>query len=127
LWLATGCNSGTAASTPESKKFGYVFLNCHLTGNAPAGSFLLGRPWRPNAKTVFLNCKLDPIVGAGGWSNWGNAANEKTAYYAEYKCYGDGAANTKRVPWAHQLSDEEASQYTLKNIFGDWEVISKSL
>jgi pectinesterase len=46
----------TAASTPEGKKFGYVFLNCKLTGDAPAGSFMLGRPWRPFAKVVYLNC-----------------------------------------------------------------------
>jgi pectinesterase len=63
-------------------------------------------------------------VGAEGWSNWGNAANEKTAYYAEYKSYGEGAATGKRVSWSHQLSDEEASQYTLKNIFGDWEPVN---
>ncbi len=30
---------------------------------------------------------------------------------------GDAA---KRFPWSHQLTDEEAGQYTLKNIFGDW-------
>ena len=111
----------TAASTPENKKFGYVFLNCHLTGDAPAGAFLLGRPWRPYAKTVFLKCKLDSIVAAEGWSNWGKAANEKTACYAEYKNYGEGAAIEKRVPWSYQLTDEEASQYTLNNILGDWE------
>jgi pectinesterase len=76
------------ASTPEGKKFGYVFMNCSVTGNAPADSFLLGRPWRPFAKTVFLNCKLDKQVRPEGWSNWSNPLNEKTAYYAEYKNYG---------------------------------------
>jgi len=111
----------TAASTPENKKFGYVFLNCRLTGSAPSGSFLLGRPWRPFAKTVYINCKMDNIVNPLGWDNWGNTANEKTAFYAEYKSTGEGASNTKRLPWSHQLTDEEASQYTLKNILGDWE------
>ncbi|MCU7547795.1 pectinesterase family protein [Chitinophagaceae bacterium LB-8] len=111
----------TAASTPENKKFGYVFLNCHLTGNAPEASFLLGRPWRPYAKTVFINCRLDKIVRAEGWSNWSNAANEKTAFYAEYKTFGDGAAAGDRATWSHQLTDSEANLYTLKNIFGDWE------
>ncbi|MBD0367212.1 MAG: pectin esterase, partial [Flavisolibacter sp.] len=110
----------TAASTPEHKKFGYIFLNCHITGDAPAASFYLGRPWRPYAKTVFIDCRMDNIVRPEGWNNWDNPANEKTAYYAEYKNYGEGAAINKRVPWSHQLTNEEAKQYTLQNIFGDW-------
>lgn len=115
-------NSGyyTAASTPEGKKFGYVFLNCKLTGNAPNGSFLLGRPWRPFAKVVFLNCFLDQQVRAEGWDNWGKVENEKTTFYAEYKSYGPGAASDKRVGWSHQLSAQDASQYTISNILGDW-------
>jgi len=116
----------TAASTPEGKKFGYVFMNCNVTGNAPADSFLLGRPWRPFAKTVFINCKLDKQVRAEGWSNWSNPANEKTAYYAEYKNYGPGANTDKRVKWSHQLADDEAKQYTLKNIFTDWNPLSNN-
>src|SRR5215210_3993080 len=116
----------TAASTYEGKKFGYVFMNCNVTGNAPADSFLLGRPWRPFAKTVFINCKLDKQVRAEGWSNWSNPANEKTAYYAEYKNYGPGANTEKRVKWSHQLADDEAKQYTLKNIFTDWNPLSNN-
>src|SRR5215210_3003796 len=81
----------TAASTPENKKYGYVFMNCNITGDAPANSFLLGRPWRPFAKTVFIKCSMDKQVKGEGWSNWDNVKNEKTAYYAEYKNYGVGA------------------------------------
>jgi pectinesterase len=111
----------TAASTPENKKYGYVFFHCKITGDAPAHSFLLGRPWRPYAKTVYVHCQLDKIVAPGGWSNWDNPANEKTAFYAEYKNYGEGAATAKRVPWSHQLNDKEAKQYTLQNILTDWD------
>lgn len=110
----------TAASTPQNKKFGYVFLNSHITGDASAGAFLLGRPWRPYAKTAFINCTLDAVVAPAGWHNWGNPANEKTAYYAEYNNKGKGATPANRVPWAHQLSREEARTYTLENMFGDW-------
>ena len=110
----------TAASAPENNKFGYVFINSTITGSAPPNAFLLGRPWRPFAKTVFINCNLDKQLAAQGWNNWSNPANEKTAYYAEYKNYGPGAANGKRVSWTHQLTDEEAKSYTLANIFNDW-------
>ena len=111
----------TAASTPPNKKFGYVFLNCKLTGSAPENSFLLGRPWRPDAHVVFLNCYLDKQVKAAGWFNWGKASNEKTAYYAEYMSKGPGANPSGRVSWSKQLTKKEAKAYTLKNIFGDWQ------
>jgi pectinesterase len=111
----------TAASTPQTKAFGYVFRYCTITGEAQAGSFFLGRPWRPYAKTVFLFCQLDKQVKPEGWNNWSKAENEKTAYYAEYKNGGEGSDTKARVPWAHQLSDEEAKAYTLKNILGDWD------
>lgn len=114
----------TAASTPQTKKFGYVFRYCTITGDAPEASFYLGRPWRPYAKTVFLYCDLGKQVKKEGWDNWRNADNEKTTYYAEYKNKGV-AANTKdRVSWSHQLTDEEAAQYSLKNIFLDWDPFS---
>lgn len=110
----------TAASTPENKNYGYVFLHCNITGDAAASSYFLGRPWRPFAKTVFMFCNLDKQVMAEGWNNWGNTANEKTAYYAEYKNYGPGAATVKRAVWSHQLTEDEAREYTLTNILSGW-------
>ncbi|MDQ6813734.1 MAG: pectinesterase family protein [Bacteroidota bacterium] len=110
----------TASSTPENKKFGYVFINSTITGSAPANSFLLGRPWRPYAKTVYINCMLDKQVAPQGWNNWNNIANEKTAYYAEYHNSGPEASTANRVSWSRQLTDEEAKSYTIANIFNDW-------
>ena len=49
----------TAASTPESQEYGYVFSNCKLISkDCPPNSVYLGRPWRNYAKTVFLECAL---------------------------------------------------------------------
>jgi pectinesterase len=110
----------TAASTPEKSKFGYVFLNCNLIGNATPNSYYLGRPWKPSAKTVFINCNITNLVKPEGWHNWGKVENEKTAYYAEYKNHGEGAPTTGRVPWSHQLTDEEAREYTMTNILSGW-------
>ena len=110
----------TAASTPAGKKFGYVFIKCKITGDAPPGSFYLGRPWRPNAKTVFINCTLDNMVKSEGWNNWGKTGNEATSFYAEYKSKGKGAAVENRVGWSHQLNDTEVSEYTTINILSGW-------
>ncbi|MBI5757478.1 MAG: hypothetical protein HZA46_03040, partial [Planctomycetales bacterium] len=44
----------TAASTPDHQLHGLVFSDCRITGLAPGPFTFLGRPWRDNAKTVFL-------------------------------------------------------------------------
>jgi pectinesterase len=110
----------TAASTPENRKYGYVFLNCHITGNAPPESFYLGRPWRPFAKTVFIKCKMDALVKKEGWHNWNKPDAEKTSFYAEHNNIGPGSQPSARVSWSHKLSPEQAKEYTIKNIFNDW-------
>ena len=111
----------TAASTPEGQKFGYVFLNCKISGNASEKSFYLGRPWRPNAQVVFIKCELPALIKPEGWHNWGKESNEQTAFYAEYKNRGAGSQPQNRVSWSRQLTKEEAAAYTKKNMFGDWD------
>lgn len=112
----------TAASTLETTPYGFVFLNCKITGDAAANSFYLGRPWRPYAKTVFINCFLDKHIKPEGWHNWGKPEAEKTSYYAEYKSTGPGANTAARVAWSHQLTEEEVANYTIEKIMGDWKV-----
>ncbi|TXK49135.1 pectin esterase [Pontibacter qinzhouensis] len=111
----------TAASTEPETPFGFVFLNCRITGDAPANSFYLGRPWRPFAKTAFINCTLGKQIKPEGWHNWNKPDAEKTTVYAEYNSKGPGAAPAKRVNWAKQLTPQEAQQYTPDNIFKDWQ------
>jgi len=117
------CKKGgyvTAASTEEGTKFGLVFINCKITGDAAANTFYLGRPWRPFAKTVFINCWMDKLIKPEGWHNWGKPNAEKTSFYAEYHSTGPGANPDKRVAWSHQLTDAQRAEYTIGNIFGDW-------
>lgn len=110
----------TAASTLEETPHGFVFVNCRITGDADVNTFYLGRPWRPHAKTVFINCFLDRQIKPEGWHNWNKPDAEKTAYYAEYNSTGPGANPSKRVAWSKQLSSAEAAEYTRMNILGDW-------
>ena len=112
----------TAASTLEGTPHGFVFLNCKITGDAPEASVYLGRPWRPFARTVFLNCFLDKQIKPTGWHNWNKPDAEKTSFYAEYQSTGPGAQSADRVVWSHQLTAQEAAQYTVEAIFGDWKV-----
>ncbi len=114
----------TAASTREHTPYGFVFQHCKLIAGDEATSVYLGRPWRPFARTVFMQCELGGHIRSEGWDPWKGDAmfpdKDKTAFYAEYKNYGPGANTTKRVGWSKQLTKKEAKQYTVKNIFRDW-------
>lgn len=120
IYAKKGGSYITAASTLEETPYGFVFLNCRLTGNAQANSYYLGRPWRPYAKTVFINSYLGNHIKPEGWHNWSKPEAEKTAFYAEHNSKGPGANPAARVKWSHQLSEEQAQQYTLSNIFDGW-------
>jgi pectinesterase len=102
-------------------KYGFVFFDCKLTGDSTLRGVSLGRPWTPYASVTYIRCDIGPHIGAEGWNNWRNPANEQTARYAEYHSTGPGADPTGRVKWIRQLSDQEAATYTLRNIFGDWQ------
>lgn len=110
----------TAPSTDQDNEYGFVFLNCRITGSAPEGSVYLGRPWRPYGRSVFIHCELDKLIKSEGWHNWRKVENETTAYFAEYENHGPGAISDNRVKWSHQLSANEAEIYTIGNILGDW-------
>jgi pectinesterase len=111
----------TAASTIQNKPYGYVFLNCKLTGNAAKGSVYLGRPWRPYAKTVFVNCEMGEHINPVGWHNWSKPEAESTTFYTEYHSSGPGANVASRVNWSHTLTDLEVStDYTIDKILNGW-------
>jgi len=109
----------TAASTPQDTVFGFVFKNCKLTADPSTTAVYLGRPWRIYAKTVYINCDLGKHIRPEGWENWSKPEAEKTAFYAEYNCKGEGFQPTKRVSWSHQLQQNEAEKYTIENILKD--------
>ncbi len=110
----------TAASTTKGKPFGFVFMGCKLLANNEVQKVYLGRPWRPFAKTVFMNCEMGKHIQQEGWKEWSNTENPATTFYAEYKNSGEGANTTNRVNWSHQLTYNEAQKYSVENILGEW-------
>jgi pectinesterase len=108
----------TAASTTEEESFGYVFIDCTLTGDATPNSVYLGRPWRDYAKTTFINCHMGEHIIAEGWHNWGRYDAENTVSYEEYNSSGPGGKLNERVTFAKILTDEEVRRYNLEDILG---------
>ena len=116
----------TAASTPKEAKYGYVFKHCKLTAEPGVDKVYLGRPWRPYAYTLFIECELGKHIVSAGWHNWGKQSNEETARYMEYKNTGEGANASERVAWSKQLTKKEAETVTVDAIFrtqSDWNPI----
>jgi pectinesterase len=114
--------------TAPDQPTGYVILNSRVTAdlnappidpNAPGAVSTasarrmigLGRPWRAYSRVVYINTSLPEEMNPAGWNNWGNPANESTAYYAESNSTGPGASPATRVPWSHQLTPAEAKPY----------------
>ena len=122
----------TAASTPREHAFGFVFLNCKLTGDPgpwrdsngqvadakPNPMANLGRPWHPFASVTWLNCEMGAHIRPAGWDNWRNSDNEKTARFAEFNSTGPGANPAQRAPWSRQLGKDEAGEITVEAVLG---------
>ena len=108
----------TAASTPKEAKYGYIFKHCKLTAEPGVDKVYLGRPWRPYAYTLFIECELGKHIVPAGWHNWDKQSNEETARYMEYKNTGEGANVSERVAWSKQLTKKEAEAVTVDAIFG---------
>ena len=107
----------TAASTPADQEYGYIFNHCKLIADEGVDKVFLGRPWRPYAYTLFMNCELGKHIRPEGWNNWGNKDNEKTARYAEYNNTGEGSDYFHRVAWSKQLTKKEALKITPEAVF----------
>ena len=108
----------TAASTPQSQPYGYVFHNCRLTADEGIDKVFLGRPWRDYGYTLFINCQLGSHIRPEGWHHW-QKNREQTARYLEYGNTGAGADVKNRVPWSRQLKKKEAQRITMEEVLGD--------
>lgn len=114
----------TAAATEADRKYGFVFIDCRLTAKEGITKVYLGRPWRPYAKTVFINTNMEKHILPEGWNPWKGDKmfpdKEKTAYYAEFGSKGEGGTTAKRVKWSRQLTQKDLKNYTLDMIFDGW-------
>ncbi|MFD4599805.1 pectinesterase family protein [Streptomyces sp. NPDC058464] len=99
----------TAASTPATRRYGYLFYKSNITGAGTAGTSSLGRPWRQDAQVLYRESTIGSFVNtAQPWSDMSGAVWTK-ARFDEYKNTGAGATvNTARP----QLTDAQAADYT---------------
>ena len=123
-----------APSHGSDVKWGYVFVGNVIrpVAGMTVSSIWLGRPWHNSPKTVYINTQLFVGVPAAGWYEtmgglpvlWadyntidadGNPVDlsqrRDTYYYMDGNIRVTGKAK-------NYLTDEEAAQYTVKNVMG---------
>ena len=116
----------TAASTTQQDGYGFVFVDCKLIAKDDSvNKVFLGRPWRPYAKTVFINTAMGSHIVPEGWDAWKGDKNfpdkEKTVFFAEYANSGAGGKDiSKRVSWSYQLTKFDLKEYDLLKILNGW-------
>ncbi len=80
-------NGYITAACGSKDGLGFIFRNCTITGaeGCAEGSVFLGRPWRDEAKTVFLNCITDKTIAPERFSGWGAIDKDQPdTYYGEF-------------------------------------------
>lgn len=112
----------TAPATLAATQYGFVFMDCMLTGaEGMINSVYLGRPWHPssakepvNSSAVFIRCHLGPHIAASGWTSM-SGVQPNGERFREYQNTGVGAAVNPSRP---QLSADQAAGYTVAAILG---------
>ncbi len=114
------CSYKEAGTGGRTLQYGYVFRNCWVTANAdvPENSYYLGRPWKKEAASYYVDCYLGKHISSLGWRTWNG--NEQTASFAEYHSMdfqGGPLDVSKRADWSFQLSKKDAEKLTPEHLF----------
>ncbi|KAK4360498.1 hypothetical protein RND71_019450 [Anisodus tanguticus] len=89
-----------------------------LREHEPKVRVFLGRPWKSYSRTIIMSSYLDEFINPEGWVEWNG--NKKDIYFAEYNNTGSGANTSLRVDWAKSISQNDASNFTVRNfLYGD--------
>lgn len=102
----------TAACTPLTQTYGFLFHRCRLDSDCAPGTVYLGRPWREHAAAAFLNCEMGAHISGRGWADWeGRPQDRETVRFEEFGNRGPGAGGSERAPWVRSLSADEAQRF----------------
>ena len=95
---------------------------CDITANddVSANSYYLGRPWQPDASSVFAKCTLGDHIKPIGWSTW-NDDTHLSSYFAEFNNVdtdGNLIDISSRADWSYQLTEVQFNNlYKLEFFF----------
>ena len=114
------CSATEPGTDGKMLHYGYVFNRCNLTAKRDVkdGSYYLGRPWKKEAASYFINCTLGTHINARGWKEWnGTEATADMAEWGSLTPQGKPADVSGRAEWSRQLSEEDALRLTPEYVF----------
>lgn len=103
----------TAASTQLSNPYGYLFFDCELTSDAPAGTVYLGRPWpaggseTARGQVLYRDSEFGDHIRDDPWTDM-SGLDWREARLSEYENTGPGSGENDDRP---QMSDAEAADF----------------
>ena len=113
-------NGYITAACGSKDNLGFVFKNCTIKGEegCEEGSVFLGRPWRDEARTVFIDCKMDKSIAPERFSGWGAVEKDQPdTFYGEYNSTsledGSPISLDKKNFWVRNI-DEDLYREILK-------------
>jgi pectate lyase len=119
LSRGSATNNGyvTAASTPDTQKYGFLITRSTILSDAPDQSFYLGRPWHPGGDPTALgqvlirDSWLAAAVKTAPWTDM-SGFSWREARFAEYNNSGPGAAPGPDRPL---LTPAQAAEHTVQS------------
>lgn len=132
---------GYLAVPSVPKKYGYIFQNCKIVGDASGvdGNYTLGRPWGKGTPiALFIDTEMEVKPSAIGWNEMSGGypkrfaeygshtskgvaidlSNRKTTYDAYDSKDGDTYVNRRNESNNPILTADEAALYTLDVVMG---------
>ncbi|KAL5863132.1 hypothetical protein ACOSQ3_000646 [Xanthoceras sorbifolium] len=115
-------NTITAQGKDLKREFsGLIIQNCTIVPDKALWydrfkiKTYLGRPWRSEALTVFMESTFGDFIQPDGYMPWTGTNNMDTCKYYEYNNRGPGSMTDKRVKWpgVKVISKKEAEKYTV--------------
>jgi lysophospholipase L1-like esterase len=133
--------SGYLAVPSVPKKYGYIFQNCKIVGDASDvdGTYTLGRPWgKGTPVALFIDTEMEVKPSAIGWNEMSGGYPQRFAEYGShtskgvaidlsgrkttYDAYdskeGDNYVNRRNESNNPILTADEAALYTLDVVMG---------
>ena len=113
-------NGYVTAGCGQSKDTGFIFRNCFIGGEegCKENSVFLGRPWRDEAKAVFINCTMDKSIASERFSGWGSVdKGQPDTFYGEYGSrFSDGSLIdlSEKNSWVRDIDESMALEYGKK-------------
>lgn len=116
LSRGSATNNGylTAASTPDTQRYGFLITRSTILSDAPDQSFYLGRPWHPGGdptalgQVVLRDSWLPAAIKSAPWTDM-SGFSWREARFSEFNNSGPGAAPGPDRP---QLTPAQAAEYT---------------